>query len=103
MAHLLDLVEELPQTTVSIDLAAQTVTLPDVSGAENSWTFDIDPFRKQCMLRGLDDLGYLLDKEEQIQRIRGRGVILTPVRSWLPIAERHEPVQMTEDREPGRG
>ncbi len=66
VAHLLDLIEELPQTTVSIDLAAQTVTLPDVSEAENSWTFDIDPFRKQCMLRGLDDLGYLLDKEEQI-------------------------------------
>ena len=66
VAHLLDLVEELPQTTVSIDLAAQTVRLPDVSGAENSWTFDIDPFGKHCMLRGLDDLGYLLDKEEQI-------------------------------------
>lgn len=66
VAHILDLVEELPQTTVSIDLAAQTVLLPDVSGAVNNWTFDIDPFRKQCMLRGLDDIGYLLDKEEQI-------------------------------------
>ena len=67
VSQLLDLVEEIPHTTISIDLASQTVTMPDIRNAENSWSFDIDPFRKQCLLRGLDDLGYLLDKEEQIR------------------------------------
>jgi 3-isopropylmalate/(R)-2-methylmalate dehydratase small subunit len=64
--QLLDMVEEIPQTTINIDLASQTVSLPDVGNGENAWSFDIDPFRKQCLLRGLDDMGYLLDKEEQI-------------------------------------
>ena len=67
VSQLLDLVEEIPHTTISIDLASQTVTMPEIRNAENSWSFDIDPFRKQCLLRGLDDLGYLLDKEEQIR------------------------------------
>lgn len=71
VSRLLDLVEEVPHTSLYVDLPSQTVTLPDVdSGTAGEtggpWTFDIDPFRKQCLLRGLDDLGYLLDKEEQI-------------------------------------
>ena len=59
---LLDLVEEEPETKIGIDLENQTVTLPD--GQQMS--FEIDPFRKECLLRGLDDLGYLLDKNEKI-------------------------------------
>ena len=71
VSQLLDLVEEVPQTIISIDLSSQTLTLPDLDGGSGghsggSWSFEIDPFRKQCLLRGLDDLGYLLDKEEQI-------------------------------------
>ena len=56
VAMLWDLVEEQPDTTISIDLETQTVTLPD--GQQSSFT--IDPYRKVCLLQGLDDLGYLL-------------------------------------------
>ena len=66
VGQLLDMLDEIPQTTIHIDLESQTVSLPEVGNGENSWSFEIDPFRKQCLLRGLDDLGYLLDKEEQI-------------------------------------
>ncbi|MDE0196972.1 MAG: 3-isopropylmalate dehydratase small subunit [Caldilineaceae bacterium] len=71
VGRLLDLVEEVPQTSMCIDLPSQTVTLPSLDSGgtgepEGSWSFEIDPFRKHCLLRGLDDLGYLLDKEEQI-------------------------------------
>lgn len=72
VGQLLDLVEEVPQTTIHVDLTSQTVTLPEVSSGRlatqdlGPWTFEIDSFRKQCLLRGLDDLGYLLDKEKQI-------------------------------------
>lgn len=71
VGRLLDLVEEVPRTSICIDLTTQSVTLPDlnddiVGNLEGPWSFDIDPFRKQCLLRGLDDLGYLLDKEERI-------------------------------------
>jgi len=47
---------------VTIDLAAQTVTLPD----GDSVTFSIDPFSKTCLLEGVDQLGYLLKRETQI-------------------------------------
>lgn len=59
---LLDLVEEAPDTHVLIDLSAQVVILPD--GQQSP--FDIDPYRKQCLLEGLDDLGYLLAQETDI-------------------------------------
>jgi 3-isopropylmalate/(R)-2-methylmalate dehydratase small subunit len=59
---LLDLVEEEPETQITIDLQNQTVTLPD--GQQH--TFEIDPFRKLCLLEGVDDLGYILSKEEKI-------------------------------------
>lgn len=59
---LLDLVEEDPETSITVDLETQTVTLPD--GQVHS--FEIDAFRKRCLLEGLDDLGYLMSKEDVI-------------------------------------
>ena len=59
---LLDLVEEEPETRISVDLASQTVTLPD----GQTLAFEIDPFRKLCLLEGVDDLGYILSKEAAI-------------------------------------
>ncbi len=58
-----DLVEEQPDTTPSPSTWRQTVTLPD--GQQHS--FAIDPFRKICLLEGLDDLGYIGSKEAAIE------------------------------------
>ncbi len=60
---LMDLAEEDPATRILIDLPAQTVTLPD--GQQLS--FDIDAYRKQCLIQGLDDLGYLLANMDAIE------------------------------------
>jgi 3-isopropylmalate/(R)-2-methylmalate dehydratase small subunit len=62
VAMLWDLVEEEPTTILAVDLLSQSVTLPD--GQRH--TFAIDPFRKLCLLEGVDDLGYLLSKEPAI-------------------------------------
>jgi 3-isopropylmalate/(R)-2-methylmalate dehydratase small subunit len=59
---LLDLVEEEPETRIIINLEAQKVVLSD--GQELG--FNIDPFRKMCLLQGVDDLGYILLNEEAI-------------------------------------
>ncbi len=59
---LLDLVEEEPETQIAIDLQNQTVTLPD--GQQHK--FAIDPFRKLCLLEGVDDLGYIMKSETAI-------------------------------------
>ncbi len=47
---------------VDIDLENQTIKGPD-GGTIN---FEIDPFRKDCLLKGLDDVGLTLEKEDRI-------------------------------------
>lgn len=47
---------------VTIDLAAQKIALTD--GTEIG--FDIEPFRKHCLLNGLDDIGLTLEKADEI-------------------------------------
>src|SRR5690554_2338722 len=49
--------------TLSIDLEAQEIRGPD----GGKITFDIDPFRKHCLLNGLDDIGLTLQKEAAIR------------------------------------
>ncbi len=48
---------------LSIDLVNQTISRPN--GATIS--FDIEPFRKQCLLDGLDDIGLTLEKGGEIE------------------------------------
>jgi 3-isopropylmalate/(R)-2-methylmalate dehydratase small subunit len=57
-----DLVEEDPETSLTVNLVDQTVTLPD----GQVHRFDIDPFRRLCLLNGVDDLGYIMTKEDAI-------------------------------------
>lgn len=59
---LLDAAERDPSASVTVDLRAQTVTLPDGRAVR----FDIDAFRRLCLLDGVDDLGYLLSKADAI-------------------------------------
>jgi len=64
LAHtiLLAVLAETPDEQVTIDLATQTVTLPDGS----SHKFPLDPFARHCLLNGVDELGFLLDQESAI-------------------------------------
>lgn len=55
LRQLHSLAEEDPEVRVTVDLAAQTLTLPD----GRSVTFPIDPFAKYCLLNGVDQLGFL--------------------------------------------
>jgi 3-isopropylmalate/(R)-2-methylmalate dehydratase small subunit len=53
-----------PLARLHVDVKAQTVGL--VGGEPAS--FDIDPFSKECLVRGLDELGYLLARLPDIER-----------------------------------
>ncbi|CAN0165975.1 unnamed protein product [Phaeothamnion confervicola] len=57
-------VESNPDAKIAIDLGAQIVTLP----GHPPFAFTIDPFRKSCLLGGLDDLGYLLSLRGSIDK-----------------------------------
>lgn len=53
----------LPQEAeVKVDLAAQTLTLPDGRAVQ----FPVDPFARYCLLEGVDELGYILKNEAAI-------------------------------------
>ncbi len=58
---LFDLIEEIPNAEVTVDLASQTLILPN-----GSVEFPIDPFNKTCLLNGVDELGYILGFEKEI-------------------------------------
>jgi 3-isopropylmalate/(R)-2-methylmalate dehydratase small subunit len=62
VAELFKEVEAQPGYQLTVDLAAQTVTSP--SG--KSFHFDVDPFRKDCLLKGLDEIGLTLEHEADI-------------------------------------
>ena len=49
-------------TVLSINLEAQTITRPNGEAI----AFDVDPFRKNCLIEGLDDIGLTLKKSEKI-------------------------------------
>jgi 3-isopropylmalate/(R)-2-methylmalate dehydratase small subunit len=62
LSQLVSIAQEDPSAELRVDLAAQSLTLPDGRAVE----FPIDSFAKQCLLQGVDQLGYLLDLNEQI-------------------------------------
>ena len=57
--RLLEVAREHP---INIDLESQTVTTP----FQDRFAFDIDPFRKHCLLNGLDEIGLTLAREASI-------------------------------------
>ncbi len=54
-----------PHAKVRIDLPNQTVTNLSTGRVEK---FDINPYKKQCLLEGLDDVEYLLSKKSDIEK-----------------------------------
>ncbi len=68
---------EVAQTDpVTIDLETQTVTTP----FQDRFTFEIDPFRKFCLLEGLDEVGLTLTRNDAIATYEKR---LSAAKPWL--------------------
>ncbi|MCX7646940.1 MAG: 3-isopropylmalate dehydratase small subunit [Rhodobacteraceae bacterium] len=53
---------------ITVDLEAQTVTASD----GRAFTFEVDPFKKHCLLNGLDDIGLTLAKLPAIESFEAR-------------------------------
>lgn len=53
-----------PKTVVTVDLENQKIVLED--GSEES--FDINPYKKTCMINGYDDIDYLLNLRDEIKK-----------------------------------
>ena len=50
--------------TITVDLEAQTITGPDGEVI----SFELDPFKKKCLLEGLDDIGLTMKKDDAISK-----------------------------------
>jgi 3-isopropylmalate/(R)-2-methylmalate dehydratase small subunit len=61
--------------TISIDLEAKEIRGPDGGVIR----FDIDPFRKHCLLNGLDNIGLTLEKERSITAFEAK---IATARPW---------------------
>jgi 3-isopropylmalate/(R)-2-methylmalate dehydratase small subunit len=57
-----------PAARIAVDLPTQTVALEGQSAVR----FDIDPFAKECLVHGVDELGYLLERAPDIDRYEAK-------------------------------
>jgi 3-isopropylmalate/(R)-2-methylmalate dehydratase small subunit len=57
--------------TLTVNLEAQTITI-DATGAQES--FEINPYKKTCLLNGYDDIDYLLSNKEAIDNFEKQSV-----------------------------
>ena len=67
--------------TLTVDLDAQEIRGPDGGVIK----FDIDPFRKHCLLNGLDAIGLTLEKKQSIESFEAMAATARP---WLDLPGR---------------
>jgi 3-isopropylmalate/(R)-2-methylmalate dehydratase small subunit len=76
LAKLMDDAKRGANATLSIDLPAQEIRGPDGGVV----TFEIDPYRKHCLLNGLDDIGLTMEKSGRIADFEAKA---NADRPWL--------------------
>ena len=64
LAELFESIEKDPKTEVEVDLPNQKVTNMSTGSSE---TFDINGYKKHCLMNGLDDIDYLLQNKDKIE------------------------------------
>ena len=68
------LLEVAKTDTIHIDLEQQTVTTP----FQDRFAFEIDPFRKHCLINGLDEVGLTLAMDQKISAYESRAASAWP-------------------------
>ena len=66
--------EKGANSIIEVDLEKQTIALSDGT----VFTFDVDPFKKHCLLNGLDDIGLTMEKESDITAYEAKASQLFP-------------------------
>ena len=76
VSQLFDEVDAIPGYQLTIDLPRQVVVKPD--GSE--WPFDVQAFRKHCLVNGFDDIGLTLRHADKIRAFEAQRLATMP---WL--------------------
>ena len=74
--QLMEEIENNPEGKLDVDLESQTIT----RGNRLNFSFEIDPFRKHCLIHGLDDIGLTEEKADHIADFENQD---KDKRSWL--------------------
>ncbi|OMJ30751.1 3-isopropylmalate dehydratase small subunit [Sphingomonas sp. Sph1(2015)] len=61
---------------ITVDLETMTVTTP----FQDRFTFELDPFRRECLMKGLDEVGLTLARDEAIGHFEGQ---MAEGRPWV--------------------
>ena len=64
LKEVLGLVTKRPETQIIVDLENQTI---QVEGIDLKESFEIDPYKKLCMINGYDDIDFLVSNKEKIE------------------------------------
>lgn len=67
--RMLTTVEANPEAEVTVNLEHQTIEMPDAGISEK---FEINPYKKYCLLNGYDDVDYLLSRRDDIEKFEAR-------------------------------
>ncbi len=72
LKNLLELIKKNPKTSVRIDLEKQEFTVTDTG---ESVSIEINPYKKECLMKGLDDIDYLLNIRDMITAYEFRNTL----------------------------
>ncbi|WP_352422629.1 3-isopropylmalate dehydratase small subunit [Proteiniphilum sp.] len=64
LSELFASVNKNPQVTVTVNLEEQTISN---NGTGSTESFEINPYKKECLLKGLDDIDFLLSNKDKIE------------------------------------
>ena len=72
-----DFSKENTQPVLTVDLPSQTITTSD---GNIHFSFNVDSFRKTCLLEGLDDIGLTMEKADKVDVYEARDKVTRP---WM--------------------
>ncbi|WGK64135.1 3-isopropylmalate dehydratase small subunit [Croceiramulus getboli] len=67
LKNLMTTIQEVPETAVHVNLEDQELSYPAAAGEIAKTSFEIDAYKKLCLINGYDDIDYLISKKEKIE------------------------------------
>ncbi|WP_131536017.1 3-isopropylmalate dehydratase small subunit [Pedobacter nototheniae] len=69
LAQIFKAVDDNPKSPLEVDLENQTVTIVETGAKE---TFEINPYKKSCLINGYDDIDFILNQKQLIEEFEKR-------------------------------
>jgi len=71
LQQLFDAVEQNPEQKIAVDLEDQLISIEETSKSES---FEINSYKKHCLLNGLDDIDFLISKKKEIEEFENKAI-----------------------------